>query len=184
MAAATLPETSSAPATSGADAPAPAADQPLKVVIADDHPLFRRGLARAIHRHSRFELVGEAADGREALALIDALEPDVAVLDHRMPHLSGVEVCAQLGLRAESTRTRVLLLSAFEDPDIVASAVAGGAAGYVGKSAAQGDICLAIERIGRGGIAYTAATSAGLDLALSRRGQPAPPRASSSSAIR
>jgi two-component system nitrate/nitrite response regulator NarL len=142
----TLPATSEPRPRSG--------DAPLKVVIADDHPLFRRGLARTIHRSPAFELVGEAADGREALELIDALEPDVAVLDHRMPELSGAEVCARLRVRPAAGRTRVLLLSAFEDADIVASAVASGAAGYVGKSASQGDICLAIERVGRGGIAY------------------------------
>ena len=156
------------PLTAGPEAQAPT--RPLTVLIADDHPLFRRGIARAIARHPALELVAEAGDGREALDLIAALEPDVAVLDHRMPELSGVDVCAQLRLRPEPPRTAVLLLSAFEDADIVGRAVAAGAAGYVGKTASQGEILSAIEHVGRGGIAYTAATAAGLELALRREG--------------
>jgi two-component system nitrate/nitrite response regulator NarL len=136
-------------------------DEPLTVLIADDHPLFRRGLARAIRRAPGLELVAEATDGREALALIGALDPDVAVLDHRMPELSGVDVCAQLRLRPERGRTNVLLLSAFEDREMVAAAVAGGAAGYVGKGASQGEICEAIERVGRGELAFLAADGPG-----------------------
>jgi two-component system, NarL family, nitrate/nitrite response regulator NarL len=155
------------------NAPEPAAAprglEPLTVVIADDHPLFRRGLARAIRRAPLLELVGEAADGREALSLIATLDPEVAVLDHRMPELSGIDVCAELRLRPEASRTNVLLLSAFEDAEIVASAAACGAAGYVGKSASQGDICEAIERVGRGGMAYPAGTSAGVEPTRPRR---------------
>ncbi len=147
----------------------PAADAPLTVLIADDHALFRRGIARAIRRDGRFDLVAEAADGREALTLIAALEPDVAVLDHRMPELSGIEVCAQLRLRPAPARTSVLLLSAFEDPQIVALAVACGAAGYVGKTASQGGICDAIDHVGHGGVAFTAATTAGLNRVVERR---------------
>jgi two-component system nitrate/nitrite response regulator NarL len=163
---ATMPRT--ATATGASRAPG----QPLRVIVADDHPLFRRGITRTIRRDPRFELVAEAVDGRDALTLIAALEPDVAVLDHRMPELSGVEVCAQLRLRPDPPRTAVLLLSAFEDRDIVASAVACGAAGYIGKTAAPADICEAIERVGRGGIAFTSTTVAGVDAALARRPRP------------
>jgi two-component system nitrate/nitrite response regulator NarL len=135
---------------------APGAEPPLRVLIADDHPLFRRGMARAVRRRPGLELVGEAVDGREALALIAALDPDVAVLDVRMPELSGVDVCAQLRLRPEPPRTAVLIVSAFEDAALVSAAVGCGAAGYVGKTASQGEICAAIERVGSGGIAYGA----------------------------
>lgn len=121
----------------------------VTVVIADDHPLFRRGVARAIKRAPALELVGEASDGREALALIAALEPDVAVLDHRMPQLSGVEVCAQLRLHPHLPKTAVLLLSAYEDPAIAAAAYAAGASACLGKTASHGEVCAAIERIGR-----------------------------------
>ena len=134
---------------------------PVSVLIADDHPLFRRGIARAIHRHPALELVAEAADGEEALELIALFEPDVAVLDHRMPGLSGVAVCAALRRRPTRLRTAVILLSAFEDADIISAAVRSGAAGYLGKSASQGAICDAIERVGRGGVAFASANGSG-----------------------
>ncbi len=95
------------------------------------------------------ELVAEATDGREALTLIAALAPDVAVLDHRMPELSGVEVCAAMRLKPFPQDTAVLLLSAFDDADIVAAALDGGAAGFVSKTASQGELLAAIEAVGR-----------------------------------
>ncbi len=135
-------------------APALADLEPVTVLIADDHPLFRRGMARAITRAPGLRLVAEAQDGREALELLEAIEPDVAVLDHRMPELSGVEVCARLRSSHDAPSTAVLLLSAFEDADMVAAAIKAGAGGYVGKTASQGEICAAIERVGHGGMAY------------------------------
>jgi two-component system nitrate/nitrite response regulator NarL len=146
-AALTHPTAASATAVSG---------RPLSVLIADDHPLFRRGIARAIRHDPHLELVGEAVDGREAISLIAALDPDVAVLDHRMPGLSGVEVCARMRRRPDPPTTAFLLLSAFEDAEIVRVAAASGAAGYFGKTASQGEICAAIERVGHGGRAYPA----------------------------
>ena len=158
--------TETLPRPAGAERPAPL--EPLTVLVADDHPLFRRGIARAIARDTGLTLVAEAQDGREALELIEALRPDVAVLDHRMPELTGVEVCAELRARELAPDTAVLLLSAFEDADIVADAVAAGAGGYVGKTASQAEICAAIERIGRGGIAYTERTAEGVERAFRR----------------
>ena len=135
-------------------AAAPLDGEPLRVLIADDHPLFRRGIARAIARHPDLTLVAEAQDGREALELVDVLEPDVAVLDQRMPGLTGTEVVAALHARSEPPTTALLLLSAFEDAELVAGAVRAGAAGYVGKTASQGEICDAIVRVGGGDLAY------------------------------
>ena len=131
--------------------------EPLTVLVADDHPLFRRGIARAVSRHPNLTLVAEAADGREALALITAMQPDVAVLDHRMPGLSGVEVCGRLQLHPGPSPTAVLLLSAFESFEVVSAAVGAGAAGYVGKSASHSEICAAIERVGAAGHAFVCA---------------------------
>lgn len=130
----------------------------LRVVVADDHPLFRQAVCGAIARHPGLTLVGEAIDGEEALALIDALEPDVAVLDHRMPGLTGAEVCRVLHARAHPPATALLMLSAFEDTELVWGAASAGAAGYIGKSASQAAICQAIEQVGRGGIAFTETT--------------------------
>ena len=130
----------------------------LRVVVADDHPLFRQAVCGAIGRHPGLTLVGEAADGEEALALIDALEPDVAVLDHRMPGLTGADVCRALQEREKPPVTALLMLSAFEDTELVWDAASRGAAGYIGKTASQAAICEAIERVGRGGIAFTEST--------------------------
>lgn len=133
--------------------PSASTDAPVTVLVADDHPLFRRGLARAINRHRALDLVGEAVDGAEALELIELLRPDVAVLDFRMPRMTGAQVSAALR-RCRGTRTAVLILSAFEDAPLVRAAVGAGAAGYISKTASQGEICAAIERVGRGGVAY------------------------------
>jgi two-component system nitrate/nitrite response regulator NarL len=140
----------------------------LRVVVADDHPLFRQAVCGAIARHPGLALVGEAADGDEALALIESLEPDVAVLDHRMPGLSGAEVCERLQARSDRPATALLMLSAFEDSELVWGAVSSGAAGYIGKGASQPAICDAIEQVGRGGIAFTETTSRGIAEGFSR----------------
>jgi two-component system nitrate/nitrite response regulator NarL len=126
----------------------------LRVLVADDHPLFRRGIARMIERQPGLELVAEACDGHDALELIHVLRPDVAVLDVRMPRLSGIEVCLALQGDPGAPPTALLMLSAFDDAALVWDAIAAGAAGYIGKDAAQADVCAAIQEVGRGGSAY------------------------------
>jgi DNA-binding NarL/FixJ family response regulator len=127
---------------------------PLRVLVADDHPLFRRGVARTVQRRAGLELVAEAGDGRQALELIDALRPHVAVLDLRMPRLTGIDVCAELRARPAPQPTRVLILSAFEDAALVWDALSAGASGFVGKDAAAAEVCAAIEAVGRGEAAF------------------------------
>ncbi len=143
-------------------------DAPVTVVLADDHPLFRRSMARAIAGHPGLRLLAEAGDGHAALELVEALRPDVAVLDHRMPGLTGVEVCARLNDAAEPPATAVLLLSAFEDGEIVADAVRCGAAGYVGKTESRRQVCQAVVEVGRGGVAFTDRTVLGFNRATRR----------------
>lgn len=144
------------------------APRPVRALVADDHPLFRRGVALALERCPDVVVVGEAADGAEALRLIDELEPDVALLDYRMPGLTGAEVCAALSRRDEPPRTALLLLSAFDDADLVWSAVLSGAAGYLDKTASQQQITDAVVRVGRGGIAYTERAARAYAQALDR----------------
>jgi len=145
-----------------------AATAVLRVVVADDHPLFRQAVCGAIDRHPGMTLVGEAADGDAALALIDALEPDVAILDHRMPGRTGAEVCEALQARADRPATALLVLSAFEDAELVWGAVSSGAAGYIGKTASPAAICAAVEKVGRGGIAFTETTGRGVSEGFAR----------------
>jgi two-component system, NarL family, nitrate/nitrite response regulator NarL len=141
---------------------------PVRVLVADDHPLFRRGLVSTLQRGGLIRVVAEADNGLDALRLIDELEPDVAVLDLRMPELSGAEVCARLAERGEPPRTALLVLSAYEDPDVVWSAVSAGIAGYVGKSASAQDIRDAVLRVAEGGIAYSDMAAAGFAKGLAR----------------
>jgi two-component system nitrate/nitrite response regulator NarL len=118
------------------------------VVIADDHPLYREGLARAISMRPDLELIGEATDGRAALAHIQQLTPDVAVLDMRMPGLRALDIVE--ALTRDGSRTRVLVLSAAVESSLVYAAVAAGAAGYWSKDAQRDAICDAIAAVARG----------------------------------
>ncbi|HET8952595.1 MAG TPA: response regulator transcription factor [Solirubrobacteraceae bacterium] len=120
----------------------------VTVVIADDHPLYREGLARAVSSRPDLELVGEAAEGRGALELIRRLTPAVAVLDLHMPGLGGVDVVE--AAKRDRLETRVLMLSAAVDSALVYRAVAAGAAGYWSKDADRTIICDAIAAVARG----------------------------------
>lgn len=124
-------------------APLPDLHQPT-VVIADDHPGYREGLARSLAEHG-FDVIGQAADGPFALALIGDLAPDVALIDVRMPGLDGIEVLEWLGL--QNSDTPVVLLSAFSDPEVVTAAHRAGAAGFIDKSAGRGAICGRLDAV-------------------------------------
>jgi two-component system nitrate/nitrite response regulator NarL len=122
----------------------------VSVVVADDHPLYRDGVVRAISSDPGLVLVGEAADGLEAEQLIVQLRPDVALLDVKMPGLGGVELCERM-VRG-GLPTRVLMISAYLDPSLVARALGAGAAGYLGKDASREEICEALVHLGRGAV--------------------------------
>ena len=117
----------------------------IRVVVADDHPLYRQGIVRALDAYGCFIVVGEAADGAEALALIRELEPDIALLDVRMPILDGVDVVHALALHGPDVP--VVLLSAFSDKQLVDSGLEAGAAAYINKTAERDAICLQLETI-------------------------------------
>ncbi len=120
----------------------------VTVLIADDHPLFRDGIARAIRARPDLELVAEAEDGRTALERIRELVPAVAVLDLRLPGLDGLEVLN--AVRRDGLATRVLTLSAAEDGALVFEAMSGGAAGYLSKRADRTAVCDAVAAVARG----------------------------------
>jgi two-component system nitrate/nitrite response regulator NarL len=123
---------------------------PLPVVLVEDHDLYRETLARAISRHVGLELVGEAADGIAGVELIAALRPAVAVVDLRLPGLDGFGVCARLRADHPDLPTRLLVLSAFDEPEHVWQCIAHGAAGYVDKQVGHGEICETIASVGSG----------------------------------
>ena len=123
-------------------------DRDVRVLIADDHPVYRDGVARAISERPGLELVGVASDGRAAIAAIRDLAPDVAVVNIKMPGLSGIEVAAAVA--NEGLATRILLLSAFAEDAVVYEAIVNGAAGYLMKNMDRDTICAAVESIARG----------------------------------
>ena len=120
----------------------------VRVVVADDHPLFREAVVRAVKERPDFELVGEAPDGRAALDLIREVAPDIAVLDVKMPELDGLQVLN--AVTRDGLRTRVLLLTAFVDGSTAFEAVAGGAHGYLSKESDRRRITEAIAAVHRG----------------------------------
>jgi two-component system nitrate/nitrite response regulator NarL len=119
----------------------------VSVVVADDHPLFRDGIERAVRERPELELVGSAADGREALELIRELQPLVAVVDLRLPGLDGLQILN--AVTRDDMPTRVLILSAAGDAELVYRAVQGGAAGYFRKEADRHTILDAISAVAR-----------------------------------
>lgn len=125
-----------------------AADAAVRVLVADDHPLFRRGVVAAVERRAQLTLVGEHGDGEAALEGMRERRPDVALLDVRMPKLTGIEVLE--AAIEEELPTRVVLLSGLADPDVVYRAVTAGAAGFLVKSAAGEELCDRLLAVARG----------------------------------
>src|SRR5918997_835542 len=118
------------------------------VFVADDHPVFRDGLVRALRTRPEFELVGEASDGREALEALKRLQPAVALLDVKMPGLDGPAVAH--ALRRDGVPTRVVLISAHAPSDVVYRGIALGAAAYLSKGASPDEICDTVAAVARG----------------------------------
>jgi len=120
----------------------------VRVVIADDHPLYREGVVRALSASGQIDIVAEAQDGRAALAEILRHVPDVAVLDYKLPELDGVSVTH--AVVREQLPTRVLLVSAFADSGVVYKALETGAAGFISKEARREQIVDAVLACSRG----------------------------------
>ncbi len=145
----------------------------VSVLVAEDHPLFREAVVRAVRERPELELVGEAADGRAALDAIRALRPQVAVLDWKMPGLDGLQV-----LRAvdrEGLPTRVVLLSAFLDGALAYQAVAAGAAAYLTKDADRRRIQETVLAVSRGEVVLAPEIQAGIATEIRQRGRPEGP---------
>ena len=121
----------------------------IAVLIVDDHPLFREGLAHALATEDGFRIVGEAADGRSALALWTKHRPDVTLVDISMPGLDGISMVRQL--RSAHPQARVLMLSSSEDQEDVLAALDAGAAGYVTKGVRYMELKAAIREVHAGG---------------------------------
>jgi two-component system, NarL family, nitrate/nitrite response regulator NarL len=120
----------------------------VRVFIADDHPLYREGLVRAVAARAEMELAGEAVDGRSALDALCADPPDVALVDLRLPVLDGIAV-VRAAVR-EELATRIVILSAYDDSELVWAALEAGAAGYLTKDARREQITDGVLAAARG----------------------------------
>ncbi len=120
----------------------------LRVLIADDHPLFRHGIAALLQALPEFEVVGEATSGEEVVALAEQLQPDVILMDIHMPGFNGI-AATRLILHT-SPHIRILMVTMSEDDASVFTAMRAGARGYVLKDAQKDDMLRAIRAVGRG----------------------------------
>ena len=132
----------------------PVPDGEIRVLLVDDQELFRAGVARILNAQDRLTVVGEAADGAEAVAAVDALAPDVVLMDIRMPVLDGVEATRQIfapaRVAARATPVRVIVLTTFNLDDRAATAIRHGASGFLLKDATPRMLAEAIVTVHAG----------------------------------
>lgn len=149
-------------------APTPETSGPVRVLLCEDHAMFRQMVAGRIALLPDLEVVGEATDGAEAIKLARNLGPDVVVMDLEMPGMGGHEALERL--KAEVPEMRVLILSGHEEDSDVLGAVDGGAFGYVVKSSDVDELCEAISKVGRG-VPYFSAEVASMLVLRHQRGR-------------
>lgn len=123
-------------------------NQTIRVLIVDDHTIVRKGIRALLAEITGLEVVGEAADGQEAIALAARLNPDVILMDLGMPRLDGIEATRQI--RARQPESRILVMTSFATDDKVLPAIKAGAQGYLLKESAPDDLVQAIRQIYRG----------------------------------
>jgi two-component system response regulator NreC len=128
--------------------------KPIRILLADDHTVMRRGLRLLLESQPDFNVVAEAADGREAIAQAEAVEPDVAVVDIAMPNLSGIEAAQRMNTAVP--HTAVVILSMHSDEGYVLRALKAGAKGYLLKDSAEGDLIEAIRAVHQGRTFFSA----------------------------
>jgi DNA-binding NarL/FixJ family response regulator len=120
----------------------------LRILVAEDHPLFRKGMISLLSSVPEFEVIGEAATGEEAVVRAAQLQPDVILMDLQMPQVNGIEATRRI--LQESPSVRILVVTLFEDEDSVFMALRAGARGYVLKDADEEEMVHAIRAVGKG----------------------------------
>jgi two-component system response regulator NreC len=122
----------------------------IRIMIADDHAILRSGLKLLVDSQADMEVVAEAADGKQAIEKVRETAPDVALIDLSMPRTGGMEALQKI--TEHGGKTQVVVLTMYDDPAYLRSALAAGASGYVLKRAVDGDLLSAIRAVHRGGI--------------------------------
>lgn len=130
----------------------------IKLLVVDDHPIFRRGLREIIEENRAFAIVGEAANGADGLRLAAELRPDIIVVDVDMPQLNGLQVAR--ALRKEQSPGRLVFLTMYKDEDVFNAALDAGVRGYVLKENTSDEIITALLEVARGGTFYSSALAA------------------------
>ncbi len=129
----------------------------VRIVLADDHIVMRNGLRLLLERQPNLQVVGEAADGRQAVALIEKTEPDVVIMDIAMPNLNGIEATRQIV--NQNPRTAVAILSMHSDESYVIRALKAGARAYLLKDSAEADLLAAVRALTEGKSFFSPAIS-------------------------
>jgi len=122
--------------------------EPLRLLLADDHPVVRAGLAAVLKFDPRFTVVAEAADGHAAIAAHREHRPDITLMDVRMPHLDGIEAARRI--RVQSPGARILMLTTYNAEEDIRRAMDAGASGYLLKDSSQDDLITALLAVHRG----------------------------------
>ncbi len=123
----------------------------IRVVLADDHAVVRKGIREFLESEGDIEIVAEAADGAQAVAMVGQHRPDVAVLDIQMPHVTGIEATRRI--KAEYPEVQVLILTAYDDDPYILALLQAGAGGYVLKTAGSEELVQAVRAVRRGELA-------------------------------
>jgi two-component system, NarL family, nitrate/nitrite response regulator NarL len=126
-----------------------------RVFIADDHEGYRSGIARLVAEHPALEVVGQASDGAQALAGIVDCQPDVALLDVRMPGMSGIEVCRRLQVDGTAPGVRIVLITGTPDPVLSSQAAEAGAVALLGKETPPGTIAAQLLAAAEGRVGWS-----------------------------
>jgi two-component system, NarL family, response regulator NreC len=121
---------------------------PVRILLADDHGVVRKGLRFLLERQSDMQVIGEAADGREAVRIAEAMNPEIVIMDIAMPLLNGIEATSQMMKR--NSQIGVIILSMHSDEDYLLSALNAGAKGYLLKDSAEDDVVKAIRSVSHG----------------------------------
>jgi DNA-binding NarL/FixJ family response regulator len=123
-------------------------ERPLRLLVVDDHEVVRQGLVTLLDRRAGFEVVAQAGSVAESIAHAARYEPDLVIMDVRLPDGSGIEACREI--RAARPETRVVMLTSYPDEEAVLSAIIAGASGYLLKQIRGRDLVSALEAVGRG----------------------------------
>jgi DNA-binding NarL/FixJ family response regulator len=127
----------------------PDVTSPLRLLVVDDHEVVRQGLVALLERREAFQVVAEAGTVAESIEQARRHQPDIVIMDVRLPDGSGIEACR--AIRAELPNTRVVMLTSYPDEEAVLSAIVAGASGYLLKQIRGRDLVAALETVGRGG---------------------------------